>query len=133
MAAELTLTVLRRPDGSTVLRARGEIDMGNAEEFAAALHAATPDATAPPLLVDLGAVEYLDSAALSILFARADRIELVANPLLEPLLTVSGLAGLVPVRAAGALGADGRTDGPGGDPDDDPDDGRNDGRNDDAP
>ncbi|MFD9124778.1 STAS domain-containing protein [Kitasatospora sp. NPDC059571] len=104
MPASLTLTTHRRADGSTVVRVEGEIDMGNAEVFAAALDR---EPSGPvPLVVDLGAVEYLDSAALSILFARADRIELVANPILRPLLAISGLSALVTVREPGAPGAE---------------------------
>jgi ABC-type transporter Mla MlaB component len=51
--------------------------------------------------VDLTEVEYLDSAGLSVLFAHAERLELIAPPLLEPVLTVSGLADLVSVRSPG--------------------------------
>jgi len=37
-------------------------------------------------------VEYLDSAGVHVLFAHAARIRLIAGPLLEPVLTVSGLS-----------------------------------------
>ncbi len=47
-------------------------------------------------------MEYLDSAGLSVLFAHAERLELVVPPLLEPVLTVSGLAGLATVHLSGA-------------------------------
>jgi hypothetical protein len=43
--------------------------------------------------VDLGAVEYLDTAGLTSLFACAPGIEVIA-----PVLTISGLADLITVR-----------------------------------
>jgi hypothetical protein len=45
-------------------------------------------------------VDYLDSAGLAALFAHAPRLELIAPPLLDPVLTVSGLADLATVRIA---------------------------------
>ncbi|RAJ38385.1 anti-anti-sigma factor [Kitasatospora sp. SolWspMP-SS2h] len=87
MTTPLTLTPGRRPDGTAVLTAVGEIDMSNTADLADAL-----DRIQGPLVLDLSAVEYLDSAGLSVLFRHADRIELVANPLLDPILAISGLA-----------------------------------------
>ena len=96
MTTPLTLTSGRRHDGAPVLEAVGEIDMSNVDAFASALDEGTARAT--PLIVDLSAVEYLDSAGLTALFARAEQIELIANPILGPLLAVSGLAGLSKVH-----------------------------------
>ncbi|MER5873208.1 STAS domain-containing protein [Streptomyces sp. NPDC002044] len=94
MTTPLTLTPGRRPDGTALLTAVGEIDMSNNKELAAALAG-----TDGPLVLDLTGVEYLDSAGLSVLFPHAERIELVANPLLEPVLTISGLSGLTTVHS----------------------------------
>ncbi|MET7468118.1 STAS domain-containing protein [Micromonospora sp. NPDC005686] len=99
MSTSLTLTTSDSPDGVRVLAAVGEIDMSNASTFADALAGAVR-ADGDPLLVDLTEVEYLDSAGLAALFPHADRIALVAGPLLEPLLTISGLADLTTVRSA---------------------------------
>ncbi|GAA3117989.1 STAS domain-containing protein [Streptomyces rameus] len=93
MTTPLTLTTGRRPDGTPHLAVRGEIDMSNAGSLADAL-----DAGSGPLVLDLTEVEYLDSAGLSVLFTHADRLELVVPPLLESVLTVSGLAALVTVH-----------------------------------
>ncbi|PRH78033.1 anti-anti-sigma factor [Streptomyces solincola] len=93
MTTPLTLTAGTRPDGTAVLKAAGEIDMSNTDALADAL-----DTTPGHLVVDLTAVEYLDSAGLSVLFAHADRIELIAPALLAPVLTTSGLADLAPVH-----------------------------------
>ncbi|MFI0502421.1 STAS domain-containing protein [Streptomyces albogriseolus] len=95
MTTTLTLAPGRGPDGTARLAVGGEIDMSNAGRLAEAL-----DSCPGPLVVDLTEVEYLDSAGLSVLFAHADRLELIVPPLLEPVLTVSGLAGLVPVRGS---------------------------------
>ena len=90
MSTELTLTHRRAADGRAVLGIEGEIDMSNSELLAEAL-----GAESGPLLVDLTGVDYLDSAGLNVLFAHVDRIELVAPPLLRPVLTISGLTRLV--------------------------------------
>lgn len=95
MTTPLTLTSGRRADGAALLTATGEIDMSNTDALAEAL------GNIPgPLVLDLTAVEYLDSAGLSVLFAHADHITLIANPLLTPVLDISGLAGLAPVHTA---------------------------------
>ena len=47
--------------------------------------------------MDLTGVEYLDSAGVHALFAHASRIRLIAGPLLEPVLTISGLSGITSV------------------------------------
>ncbi|MER5373219.1 STAS domain-containing protein [Streptomyces sp. NPDC002553] len=97
MTTSLTLTPGRRPDGAAVLTVVGEIDMSNAGELDKAI--ASVDG---PVVVDLTAVEYLDSAGLSVLFRHTDRVEVVATPLLAPVLTISGLAELVTVHGLGA-------------------------------
>ena len=93
MTTHLTLTPGRRPDGRALLTVAGEIDMSNTDTLDTAI--AT---TEGPLVIDLTAVEYLDSAGLSVLFRHADRVELVATPLLAPVLEISGLAGLTTVH-----------------------------------
>ena len=98
MTQPLTLTSTRRPDGTTALTVAGEIDMGNADTFSAALAQAVDTSGDRPALVDLTAVDYLDSAGLVALFAHAARIEVVATPLLGPVLTISGLTELTTVR-----------------------------------
>lgn len=96
MTTALTLSSHDRADGALVLSAVGEIDLSNAATFASALAEAVA-ADRSPLVVDLTAVEYLDSAGLAVLFPHAERIQLVASPLLAPLLTISGLADLTTV------------------------------------
>ena len=44
---------------------------------------------------------YLDTAGLTTLFANAPGIELIASPLLAPVLTISGLCDLVTVHGLG--------------------------------
>ncbi|NJQ00849.1 STAS domain-containing protein [Streptomyces zingiberis] len=100
MTTQLTLIPGQRPDGTRKLSVAGEIDMSNTGLLAEAL-----DATSGPLVLDLSGVEYLDSAGLSVLFAHAERLELIATPLLGPVLTISGLAELTTVH--GLDGADG--------------------------
>ncbi|MFE1250838.1 STAS domain-containing protein [Streptomyces sp. NPDC058735] len=93
MTSPLTLSPARRADGTAVLTVVGEIDQSNAHELAKAL-----DEVRGTVVLDLTGVEYLDSAGLNVLFARSAGLELVVPPLLAPVLTVSGLAALVPVH-----------------------------------
>ncbi len=94
MTTPLTLFTKRHPDGSLVLTADGEIDMSNASQLGDALAQAGDG----PVVVDLTAVGYLDSAGLTVLFSHADHIELVATALLTPVLKISGLSEIAPVR-----------------------------------
>jgi anti-anti-sigma factor len=96
MTTPLTLSIDRRPDGRAVLTAVGEIDMSNAGQLRDALAQAGDG----PLVIDLTAVEYLDSAGLTVLFTHAGHLELVATPLLLPVLKISGLSEITEVRRA---------------------------------
>lgn len=101
MSTPLTLDTVRRSDGKLVLIATGEIDLSNVDAFSQALANATSEAgRRGRIIVDLSGVEYLDSAAINALFARADYIRLIAHPVLMPSLTISGLSELVTVEPA---------------------------------
>lgn len=93
MPTPLTLTTGRGPDGSQRLAVSGEIDMSNGDRLAEAL-----ETVAGPVVLDLSAVDYIDSAGLNVLFAHADRLEVIAPPPLTRVLTLSGLAELTTVR-----------------------------------
>ncbi|GII04475.1 STAS domain-containing protein [Planobispora takensis] len=98
MSTPLTLAASRRPDGTAVLAVTGEIDMSNAPDLEAAVTRSVGDGV---LVVDLSAVDYLDSAGLSVMFAHAAQIRVVANPLIAPVLIVSGLTELTTVEGMG--------------------------------
>ncbi len=102
MTTPLTLDTARCNDGKLVLTAAGEIDLSNIDAFNQALTTATTEAVSSgeTLTVDLSAVEYLDSAAINVLYARADHIHLIAHPLQMSVLTISGLAELVTIEPA---------------------------------
>lgn len=100
MATPLQLSTDRRDDGRLVLTAVGELDLSNVDVFTRALRQAAAGTDGTPLHLDLSAVEYLDSGAINVLFEHADSIDLVVNPILLPVLTVSGLTGVVPVKPA---------------------------------
>jgi anti-anti-sigma factor len=99
MSTALTLDTTRGDDGAFVLTAAGEIDLSNIDAFSEALTNATTEAGESRITVDLAAIEYLDSSAINALYGLADRIRLVANPVLMRSLTVSGLTELVTVEA----------------------------------
>jgi len=95
VATPLELSTRAGADGIPVVTVAGEIDMSNADRFRDALGlAAAAAADGGSFVVDLTGVEYLDSAGVHVLFAHASRIRLIAGPLLEPVLTVSGLSGI---------------------------------------
>jgi anti-anti-sigma factor len=101
VATSLHLDTARRPEGA-VLIAVGEIDLSNVDAFDAALADATSEAAGrgETLVVDLSAVEYVDSAAINALFARSEHIRVVAHPLLMSILAMTGLTELITVDAA---------------------------------
>jgi len=95
VATPLELSTRPGADGIPVVTVAGEIDMSNAGRFREALGLAAPEGGR--FVVDLTGVEYLDSAGVHVLFAHAARIRLIAGPLLEPVLTVSGLSDITSV------------------------------------
>jgi anti-sigma B factor antagonist len=101
MATPLDLSTRRGDDGIPVLTVAGEIDMSNAGKFREALGRAAPEGG--PFVVDLTGVAYLDSAGINALFAHAPRIRLIANALLDPVLTICGLADITSVSEPGDL------------------------------
>lgn len=98
MATALTVETTRDSDGTLVLTASGEIDLSNVDTFRRGLAEVVGEPTTTGrATVDLRAVEYLDSSAVNALFTHADQVRLVVNRLLLPVLTVSGLADVVPI------------------------------------
>jgi anti-sigma B factor antagonist len=97
VATALELSTRPGPDGIPVVTVAGEIDMSNADRFRDALGLAAAAADGGSFVVDLTGVEYLDSAGVHALFGHAPRIRLIAGPLLEPVLTVSGLSDITSV------------------------------------
>ena len=98
MATPLNLNTTDRGDGTRVLTATGEIDLSNIDDFTGALLA--PGTDGAMLIVDLSGVLYLDSGAIDVLFANANRIHLIASPVLMPVLKISGLTDVASVEAA---------------------------------
>ncbi|MGW5715409.1 STAS domain-containing protein [Amycolatopsis sp. NPDC003865] len=91
MTTALTLVASAGDDGDRILTVTGEIDMGNAADFSAALERELAAGVA--LTVDLTGVAYLDSAGIAALFDRAGGhdVRLIAPRLLDRVLRVSGL------------------------------------------
>ena len=92
MTTALTLVASAGDDGDRVLTVTGEVDIGNAAEFGAALEREL--VTGAALTVDLTGVTYLDSAGIATLFDRAadHDVRLLAPRLLDRVLCISGLA-----------------------------------------
>jgi anti-anti-sigma factor len=90
-------------NGAVIVRLRGELDLYNAEDVRTALAQAID--TAPPrIVVDLAAVEFVDSTALGVLLEARSRLGqdalVLAAPRVETrrTLQVSGLDRHLPVR-----------------------------------
>lgn len=92
MSTPLSLHTGRHRDGRPIVSARGEIDITNLAQFVAVLEAALSDDG--QVIVDLTEVEYLDSGAINAMFRHAERLHLIANPVLIPALEISGLTTL---------------------------------------
>ncbi len=101
MSTPVTVATSRGAHGRIVLTAAGELDMTNIDRFNQALAEALSHADGTPVDVDLRGVDYLDSGAINALFQHADRVHLVANPILLPVLTISGLTDVTRVETAG--------------------------------
>jgi anti-anti-sigma factor len=101
MATPLSISTGLRDNGTVVLSAAGELDVSNVDAFTAAIADAMTPAShdGGVLTIDLTGIEYLDSAAINALFGRADRIRLIVNPILMPVLKVSGLTAVTSVEA----------------------------------
>jgi anti-anti-sigma factor len=108
MPTSLTFDTARRSDDKLVLTAVGEIDLSNIDAFNQALSAAGTEAASSggTLTVDLSAIEYLDSAAINALYARAGQIHVIAHPILMSVLTMSGLTELITVEPASSTTGD---------------------------
>lgn len=103
MPTPLTLRTRHREDGTVLLSATGELDVSNIDAFTEAIVAAVGarNQKTGRLTVDLSAVEYLDSGAINVLFEHADWIgRIIANPILVPVLSISGLTSVTTVQAA---------------------------------
>ncbi|AQA05436.1 anti-anti-sigma factor [Mycobacterium sp. MS1601] len=99
MTTPLTLDTRRRDDGTLVLVATGEIDLSNVARFSEALDDVIADGAGNGVVtVDLSAVDYLDSGAISVLFHQSGHVKVIANPVLIPVLNISGLADLTSVE-----------------------------------
>jgi anti-anti-sigma factor len=101
MATPLSVDTRTGEDGTVVLAVTGELDMSNVGVFSTAIADAMTPASQDGgvLTIDLTGVEYLDSAAINALFDHADRTRLIVNPILIPVLKVSGLTGMTSVES----------------------------------
>lgn len=103
MPTPLTVNTDRGSDGAPRLIAAGEIDLSNVDAFTEALDAAIRESAEDDrgVTVDLSAVDYLDSAAITVLSTHADEVgtmRVIAHRYLIPVLTISGLTELAEVR-----------------------------------
>jgi len=104
MATPLTLNTARGADGAPRVVVEGEIDLSNIAEFTQAISNAR-DGGREAITVDLGAVRYIDSAGINVLFNHADevdRLHLIVHPVLVRVLTISGLTKIAIVESAQA-------------------------------
>lgn len=101
MGAALEVGTHRADDGTIELTAVGELDLSTIGYFNTALRDALAEAGPNRTTLDLSGVQYLDSAAINVLFDHADRISLIrVHPLLLRGLSISGLDQVVKVQAA---------------------------------
>ena len=100
----MMVTTHRDHNGAVELAAVGELDLSTIGRFASALQDAVAESGPSRwMTLDLRRVEYLDSAAINLLFAHAAQISLIlVNPLLLRGLTISGLDQVVEIRPVAA-------------------------------
>ena len=82
----------------------GEIDLSTVSRFESALRDAIDEAgPGRTTSLDLRGVQYLDSAAINVLFEHAERIRRIRiNPVLKRGLVISGLDQVIEVLDSGA-------------------------------
>lgn len=104
MGAALTVTTRTDSNGGVEVAAVGELDLSTIGRFRDALETAVAEAgEGRTTTLDLRGVDYLDSAAINVLFAHVERISLVrVHPLLLRGLTISGLDRVVELQPAPA-------------------------------
>ena len=98
----LAVETYRDGDGTTVLQLYGEFDLASVPTFEAEL--ALAEAELGPLVIDLSALEFIDSTGLAQLLAahrRAERDErelafLKGPPSVEKILRITGLDQILP-------------------------------------
>jgi len=98
MATPMTVSTTRGADGQIVVTATGELDMSNLDHFNEALSGALAQADGRPVSLDLRGIEYLDSGAINALFACGNRVRVVVNPILMPVLKISGITDVMSVE-----------------------------------
>ena len=100
MTAPLEVRVERPADGPARVIVSGEVDLSNVERLLAALEG--PAAVDDLLVVDLGAVTYIDSAGMAALFARADRgpleVRFRSGSVVAPLIEITRLGEVAAIR-----------------------------------
>ena len=101
MATSLELSTRRDPDGTPVVTAVGEIDMSNADSFLDALgQAAAPRRRPVRRGPDRRGVPGQRRRARPVRARRA--VQLIASPLLAPVLAISGLSDVTSAVIPGA-------------------------------
>jgi anti-sigma B factor antagonist len=89
------------PSGAPVVKLLGEIDISNAESLGATLDQLIGDET-HHLVVDLGALEFMDSSGIAMLLkvaGRVGRIE-IRNPsdVVQRIIGCTGLTDILPIE-----------------------------------
>jgi anti-anti-sigma factor len=104
---EATVQVDRDADGGVRITVTGEIDMDNAAQVEHQIMAAISNQVST-VTVDLGGLDYIDSAGLRVLFTLGTRLETlqIALKVVVPtgsavrrVIDLAGLSGVMPVSA----------------------------------
>jgi len=101
MATPVTVSTSRDAEGRVVVSATGELDMSNIDDFSGTLAKALAQSDGEPVRLDFRGIEYLDSGAINALFPHAERVRLIANPVLSAVLKISGLTDVMSVETGG--------------------------------
>ncbi len=102
MSGDLEVRVERPAGGPARVTVAGEIDLGNVERLRSALE--DGPGVEDLLVVDLGAVTYIDSAGIAALFARATQgpleVRFRADSVVAPLVEITRLGEVARIREA---------------------------------
>ncbi len=89
------------PDGTQVVRLCGEVDISNATEIGAELERIVGTGTRR-LVVDMSALEFMDSSGIAMLLHAAARVDSISvrtpSTVVRRIIEATGLAGTLPIE-----------------------------------
>jgi stage II sporulation protein AA (anti-sigma F factor antagonist) len=96
-----SIEVVSDPDGTPVVRLRGEVDISNANDLGAELERIVGTGTRR-LVVDMSALEFMDSSGIAMLLHAAARVDSISvrkpSKVVRRIIEATGLEAMLPIE-----------------------------------